>query len=74
MFTGQQAQIIHPLNVVLVTGALIFWFGPMGKRFRALGWAFVITFLLLMAMHAKNYYLVRCIPWCWPRAQSGYVR
>ena len=56
-FLGQQAQIIHPLNVVLVVGALIFWFGPMGKRFRALGWAFVITFLILMAMHAKNYYL-----------------
>lgn len=56
-FLGQQAQIIHPLNVVLVAGALIFWFGPKGKRFRALGWAFVFTFLLLMAMHAKHYYM-----------------
>jgi Dolichyl-phosphate-mannose-protein mannosyltransferase len=56
-FLGQQAQILHPMNVVLVVGALIFWFGPKGEVFRALGWAFVATFLVLMATHAKNYYL-----------------
>ncbi|HVJ08209.1 MAG TPA: glycosyltransferase family 39 protein [Acidisarcina sp.] len=61
-FLGQQAQILHPLNVVLIAGALIFWFGPRGKAFRSLGWAFLATFLLLMAMHAKNYYLAPMYP------------
>lgn len=61
-FFGQQAQILHPMNVLLVSGALIFWFGPRGKAFRALGWAFLTTFLLLMAMHAKNYYLAPMYP------------
>lgn len=61
-FVGQQIQMLNPPVVVLLISALAFWFTRMGKQYRALGWAFVVTFLIMLALHGKNYYLAPVYP------------
>ena len=45
-----------------VTGLIYYFFLPEGKRYRLLGWAYLITFLLLLVMQGRSYYLAAAYP------------
>ncbi len=56
-FLVNQLIIFNPLNLPLVILGLIFFFSPRGKPYRALGWAFVVLYVLLTVINAKPYFL-----------------
>jgi hypothetical protein len=59
------AQIVtlNPLNIVLwVTGVLWLLFAKAARSFRFLGVFYLLFLALMMAMHAKDYYLVPAYP------------
>ncbi|MBZ5515101.1 MAG: glycosyltransferase family 39 protein [Acidobacteriia bacterium] len=61
-FIAQQILMMHPA-IILVWGAgLWFFFRPDGKRYRVLGWTFVVLFALMMAIQGKGYYLAPAYP------------
>lgn len=52
-----------PLTVPLWIGGLFYYFfSPTGKRYRLLGWAFVLTFAILWAVQGRSYYLGGAYP------------
>lgn len=63
-FVGQQVLLLLPTSApVWLAGLWFFFFDRIGKRYRALGWAFVMVFALMMVLKGKNYYsmfAVRC--------------
>ncbi|MCC6192760.1 MAG: glycosyltransferase family 39 protein [Anaerolineales bacterium] len=53
----------NPLTVPLwVAGLVAFFRHPAGARFRLLGWAYTITFLLLLVAQGRSYYLAPAYP------------
>jgi hypothetical protein len=57
-FLVNQVLIINPLFLPLwLAGAVAACIAPRFARVRFLGYAFVVTYLLLMVLHAKDYYL-----------------
>jgi hypothetical protein len=56
-FLENQLIIFNPLNLPLVILGLVYFFSPQGKPNRALGWAFVILYVLLTLINAKPYFL-----------------
>ena len=62
-FLLQQALMVNPFAFPLwVAGLGWLFFGREGRRYRALGWAFVVTFGLFMTQHAKDYYVAPAYP------------
>ena len=62
-FFGQQVQTINPLAVPLVLAGLYFlFFVPNGKPYRALGWAYLILYVLFTIAKAKFYFLSPAYP------------
>jgi hypothetical protein len=61
-FVGQQALITHPALVPLWLAGLVWLFRGERGRYRALGWTYVVFFLLMFALKAKNYYLAPIYP------------
>jgi len=62
-FLGQQVFIMGPANLLVWAAGL--WFlllDRTGKRYRALGWAYVVVLALLMALKGKHYYLAPAYP------------
>jgi hypothetical protein len=55
-YIGQQILMMNPLSLPFWAGGLLFLFWVEAGLYRALGWAFVITIALFMAMHGKDYY------------------
>jgi hypothetical protein len=57
-YFGQQVLIVNPILLPLWIGGLVFFFiaGP-AKRYRAFGWSYLITFVVIVALKGKNYYL-----------------
>jgi hypothetical protein len=52
-----QMFLMTPLTLpVWLLGAFYFFFEREGKRFRVLGWAFVILLTLFIVLHGKDYY------------------
>lgn len=47
---------------IWMAGLWFFFFHPRGKRYRALGWTYVILFATLCALHGKGYYLLPAYP------------
>ncbi len=45
-----------------VVGLIYYFFNPAGKRYRTLGWMYVITFGLLLALQGRSYYLAPAYP------------
>jgi Dolichyl-phosphate-mannose-protein mannosyltransferase len=61
-FLWQQVMTFNPPNVLFwVVGLGWLLFGP-GKRWRYLGVTFVLFFLFMMKMHAKDYYVAPIYP------------
>ncbi|HET9792226.1 MAG TPA: glycosyltransferase family 39 protein [Candidatus Angelobacter sp.] len=62
-FIVDQMMVMNPLVAPLWIGG-VFWlfFGSRGKRYRVLGWCFLVVLITLMAMKAKNYYVTPIYP------------
>jgi len=62
-FATAQILDLHPLNApIWLMGLGWLLFGPRGRRFRALGIVFIVTFVLLAVQHSKPYYLSPAFP------------
>jgi hypothetical protein len=61
-FFGGQVLMLHPLLLPLWLAGLWFFFSRAGRPWRALGWAYVVMFALLIALRGKPYYLVPAYP------------
>lgn len=62
-YLANQIFLINPFTVPIAILGLIFFFrGPQGKPYRALGWAFVILYVLFTLIHTKSYFLAPAYP------------
>jgi hypothetical protein len=62
-FILQQGLIMHPLAAPLWFAGLWHYFrDPQGRRFRVLGWTYLIFLLCLLALHGRIYYLGPAYP------------
>jgi Dolichyl-phosphate-mannose-protein mannosyltransferase len=59
-------QLLFNFNPVMlflvVTGLYYFFFVPDGKRYRMMGWMYVVPFILLLLTQGKGYYLAATYP------------
>ena len=56
-FLFEQILFLHPLELPLWLGGLVWFFASReGKRFRFLGWAYLIVLAIFISMHGKSYY------------------
>ena len=62
-FLVQQIMMLSPVSVLVwMAGLGYLLFHPQGKRYRWLGMTFVIFFVVMMLLHAKDYYLAPIYP------------
>jgi len=62
-FLADQALIMNPVLAPLWVGGLIWlFFGRDGRRYRVLGWTFLVVVTMLIALKAKNYYVTPVYP------------
>jgi hypothetical protein len=61
-FVAQQVLLLHPVLFPLWLAGLVHAFTARRGRYRVLGWTFVVFFVLLFALKAKNYYLAPIYP------------
>jgi hypothetical protein len=63
VFFGQEILTMHPLAVPMwLAGLWFYFFSEPGKRFRALGWAWVFTAVVIVALSPRVYYLFPAFP------------
>jgi hypothetical protein len=80
-FVFQQIFILFPLTALVWLAGLWYLLADIaGKRFRALGIAYLVTLALMIALKAKNYYLAPIYPMLfavggvfWKLLYSGFV-
>jgi hypothetical protein len=61
-FVFQQLQSMHPLlSLVWMAGLWHFLFGR-GIRYRVLAWIFLVFFVMMVALHGKDYYVIPIYP------------
>lgn len=59
----QQTLLVLPLTAPLwLAGLFALLFSTRLKPYRALGWAYLVTYAVLFALHGKNYYLLPIYP------------
>ncbi len=62
-FLAQQVLILHPLTApIWIAGLWFFLFDQRNKRYRLLGIAYLVLLALMIALRAKNYYLLPIYP------------
>ncbi len=62
-FVKGQVLFMHPLTLpVWVAGLYFYLASKAGRRWRALGWAYIALFALMVAFRAKVYYLIPFYP------------
>ncbi|MGH9466041.1 MAG: glycosyltransferase family 39 protein [Terriglobales bacterium] len=61
-FIAQQFRMLNPVSGIVWAAGLIYFFSPRGRKVRALGWAFLAIFLLMLFLHGKDYYLAPVYP------------
>ena len=62
-FMGNQIFIMSPLNFPIWLGGLLFLlFARDSKRFRVLGWAFLVVLAATIYLHGKDYYSAPAYP------------
>ncbi len=62
-FILQQVLMVNPFALPLwLAGLGWLFFGREGRRYRVLGWAFVVTFVVFMVLHGKDYYVAPAYP------------
>ena len=61
--TDQLLFNFNPVMLFLViAGLYYFFFSPVGKRYRLMGWMYVVPFLLLILIQGKGYYVAAAYP------------
>ncbi len=62
-FIADQAMIINPILFPLWVGGLSWlFFGKDGRRYRILGWTYVVMLITFIVLKGKNYYLAPAYP------------
>lgn len=62
-FLGEQIFMMSPLNFpIWLSGLLFLFFGREGRRYRVLGWAFLVVVATMLTMHGKDYYTAPSYP------------
>jgi hypothetical protein len=61
-FLLSQVFTLNPFTLPLWIAGLVYYFGPRGKPYRALGWAFVVLYALFTLTQAKSYFLAPAYP------------
>jgi Dolichyl-phosphate-mannose-protein mannosyltransferase len=62
-FIAQQVLLMNPATLPIWLGGLIWQFvSREGRRYRALGFAYLVALAEFIVMHGKNYYLVPAYP------------
>lgn len=62
-FIASQILITNPFALPLVVAGLLFYLRRgEGRPYRALGWAYVVLFVVFLATHAKSYFLAPLYP------------
>lgn len=62
-FFSEEVLTMHPLTLPLwLTGLWFYFRAPLGKPFRALGWAWVFTALVIVTLSPRVYYLFPAFP------------
>jgi Dolichyl-phosphate-mannose-protein mannosyltransferase len=61
-FLINQILIMNPLSLPLWGAGLWYFFSKRGARYRVFGWAYLILFVLFMAIQGKSYFLAPAYP------------
>jgi hypothetical protein len=61
-FLSNQIVIMNPLSLPLWVAGLWYFFSKRGARYRAFGWAYLILFVLFIALQGKSYFLAPAYP------------
>jgi len=61
-FLTQEILVMNPLSLPVWIAGLWFYFSPKGRQFRALGWAWVFTAVVIMTLSPRVYYLFPVFP------------
>jgi len=61
-FLINQIVGMNPLSVLLWGAGLWYFFSARGARYRVFGWAYLILFVLFMAIQGKSYFLAPAYP------------
>ncbi len=74
-FIADQAQIMHPVLFPLWLGGLAWlFFGREGRRYRVLGWTYVVTLAVFIILKGKNYYVSPIYPMLFAAGAIGLER
>jgi hypothetical protein len=74
-FILDQAATMNPVLLPLWLGGLIWLFvAPGARRYRVLGWTFVVTLGLFIALKGKNYYVAPIYPMLFAAGAVGFER
>jgi 4-amino-4-deoxy-L-arabinose transferase-like glycosyltransferase len=71
-FFGQQALLLHPVLLPLWIGGLVWLFLARRGRFRVFAWMYVVFYLMLFFMKAKNYYMAPIYPVLFAAGAVGF--
>ncbi len=61
-FMIQQTMMMNPATLPVWLAGLWFLFAGRGRRFRVLGWAYLLLLGVMVVLHAKDYYLAPIYP------------
>src|SRR5258708_5865729 len=61
-FLTNQILVMNPLSVLLWGAGLWYFFSSRGARYRVFGWAYLILFVLFIAIQGKSYFLAPAYP------------
>lgn len=74
-FIADQAMIMNPILFPLWAGGLIWlFFSRAERRYRLLGWTFIVVLATFIALKAKNYYVVPIYPMLFAAGAIGLER
>jgi Dolichyl-phosphate-mannose-protein mannosyltransferase len=74
-FIANQTLIMHPILLPLWAGGLGWlFFTNGGRRYRVLGWTFVVTLITFIVLKAKYYYVVPIYPMLFAAGAIGFER
>src|ERR1700676_3000592 len=59
----QQTLLVYPLTApIWIRGLIALFISPHLKPYRALGWCYLVCFMVFFVLHGKNYYLAPVYP------------
>ncbi|HEX2329218.1 MAG TPA: glycosyltransferase family 39 protein [Candidatus Angelobacter sp.] len=74
-FIADQAQIMNPILFPLWVGGVAWlFFGHEGRRYRVVGWTYVVTVGLFIVLKGKNYYVAPIYPMLFAAGAVGFER